>query len=233
MKHITETLILLLVAVPIMYVMIVTPMSADHQLVFGLCMIGACFVISNLSSKHFISVILILVSVTMSTRYMYFRATQTLVFTSLVEAICGYILFLAECYVYIILLLSSFQISWALKRDVVPMPRDISKWPTVDVYIPTYNESLSIVRDTVLAAQCLEYPQDKIKVYLLDDGRRKEFAQFATEAGVGYITRSDNAHAKAGNLNHAMKLTHGDSSRSSTATTSLRGCSSRTPWAPS
>ncbi len=210
MKHFFENLLLALVVLPIMYVMIVTPMTAEHQFVFGLCMIASCFVLSNLSSKHMVSVILILVSVTMSTRYMYFRLTQTLVFTSLVEAVCGYILFLAEFYVYIILLLSSFQISWALKRDVVPMPRDISKWPTVDVYIPTYNESLSIVRDTVLAAQCLEYPQDKIKVYLLDDGRRKEFAQFATEAGVGYITRSDNAHAKAGNLNHAMKLTHGE-----------------------
>ncbi len=210
MKYLTETLILTFLALPIMYLMIVTPMTAEHQLIFGLCMIGACFVISNLSSKHFISVILILVSVTMSTRYMYFRLTQTLEFNSLIEAVCGYILFFAECYVYVILLLSSFQISWALKRDVVPMPRDVSKWPTVDVYIPTYNESLSIVRDTVLAAQCLEYPQDKIHVYILDDGRRKEFAQFATEAGVGYITRSDNAHAKAGNLNHAMKLTHGE-----------------------
>ena len=198
------------IALPLIYLIVVTPMNAEDQYIFGLCMIGACFLLSNISRKHFISVILILVSVTMSTRYMYFRATQTLAFDSLIEAICGWILFFAECYVYIILLLSSFQISWALKRETVPMPEDISKWPTVDVYVPTYNESLEIVRDTVLAAQCLEYPQDKIKVYILDDGRRKEFAQFATEAGVGYITRSDNAHAKAGNLNHAMKLTHGE-----------------------
>jgi cellulose synthase (UDP-forming) len=37
----------------------------------------------------------------------------------------------------------------------VPLPDDMSQWPTVDVYIPTYNEPLDVVRDTVLAAQCM------------------------------------------------------------------------------
>ncbi|SUB19154.1 Cellulose synthase catalytic subunit [UDP-forming] [Pantoea agglomerans] len=66
------------------------------------------------------------------------------------------------------------------------------------------------VRDTVLAAQCIDYPRDKIRVYLLDDGKRSEFARFAADVGVGYITRDDNKHAKAGNLNHAMKITKGE-----------------------
>lgn len=66
------------------------------------------------------------------------------------------------------------------------------------------------MRDTVLAAQCIDYPADKMKIYLLDDGKRSEFAVFAADVGVGYITRNDNKHAKAGNLNHAMTLTHGE-----------------------
>lgn len=86
----------------------------------------------------------------------------------------------------------------------------MAQWPTVDIYIPSYNESLDVVRDTVLAAQCLDYPADKLKIYLLDDGKRNEFAVFAANVGVGYITRNDNSHAKAGNLNHAMKLTKGE-----------------------
>jgi cellulose synthase (UDP-forming) len=119
-------------------------------------------------------------------------------------------LFLAEVYVWVMLLLSYLQTAWPLKRDIVPLPDDTSLWPTVDVYIPSYNEPLEVVRDTVLAAQCLDYPRDKLKIYLLDDGKRSEFAVFAADVGVGYITRNDNAHAKAGNLNHAMKLTHGE-----------------------
>lgn len=86
----------------------------------------------------------------------------------------------------------------------------MTQWPTVDVYIPTYNEPLDVVRDTVLAAQCIDYPSDKMNIYLLDDGKRREFAVFAADVGVGYITRNDNNHAKAGNLNHAMKLTQGE-----------------------
>lgn len=66
------------------------------------------------------------------------------------------------------------------------------------------------MRDTVLAAQCIDYPADKMKIYLLDDGKRSEFAVFAADVGVGYITRNDNKHAKAGNLNHAMTLTQGE-----------------------
>lgn len=110
----------------------------------------------------------------------------------------------------LLLLLSHLQTLFPLKREIVPLPDDTSLWPTVDVYIPTYNESLDVVRDTVLAAQCIDYPQDKMKIYLLDDGKRSEFAVFAANVGVGYITRNDNSHAKAGNLNHAMKLTSGE-----------------------
>src|SRR5262249_19837975 len=85
-----------------------------------------------------------------------------------------------------------------------------SRWPSVDVFIPTYNEPLSVVRATVLASLAMDYPAGQMKVFILDDGRRKEFRDFAAEAGVGYISRSDNAHAKAGNINHALQQTTGD-----------------------
>ena len=66
------------------------------------------------------------------------------------------------------LLLNYLQTVWPLKRGIVPLPDDMSKWPTVDIYIPSYNEPLEVVRDTVLAAQCIDYPKDKMKIYLLD-----------------------------------------------------------------
>ncbi|MCI6907390.1 MAG: UDP-forming cellulose synthase catalytic subunit [Succinatimonas sp.] len=203
-------LFLFLVALPMLVLVVVAPMDAKNQFYFGLGMCVVCLIAHFLSKKHFISFCILTVAVLCSTRYMYFRITQTLYFPSLIDMIFGILLLLAECYVYMVLLLSFFQLSWSLKRKIVPLPKDTSLWPTVDVYIPTYNEELSVVRDTVLAAQCLEYPKDKMKIYLLDDGKRKEFAAFATEANVGYITRTDNAHAKAGNLNHAMTLTNGE-----------------------
>ncbi len=90
------------------------------------------------------------------------------------------------------------------------MPEDLSAWPTVDLFIPTYNEPLSIVQNTVFGALSIDYPADKLKIYILDDGRREEFRAFAEALGVGYITRDNNIHAKAGNLNHALGLTDGE-----------------------
>ena len=49
------------------------------------------------------------------------------------------------------------------------------EWPHVDVLIPTYNEPLDVVRYTALGALNIDWPADKLHVYILDDGRRKEF----------------------------------------------------------
>ena len=201
--------LLILALAPAAVLVVITPMDSQKQYLFGLISIGILFLMGY-SKKRSISVIMVVMSFLMSTRYIYFRATQTLHFNSEIETILGIGLFLADLYVWVMLLLNYLQTIWPLKREIVPLPEDMNLWPTVDVYVPTYNESLDVVRDTVLAAQCIDYPRDKMKIYILDDGKRSEFAMFAADVGVGYITRNDNSHAKAGNLNHAMKLTNGE-----------------------
>ncbi|MDU3362399.1 MAG: glycosyltransferase [Klebsiella sp.] len=201
--------LLALVLSPVAVLVVITPMDSQKQYIFGLLSIGILFLM-GFSKRRSVSVIMVVTSLLMSTRYMYFRLTQTLHFNSSIEAILGMGLFLAEVYIWVMLLLNYLQTVWPLKRGIVPLPDDMSKWPTVDIYIPSYNEPLEVVRDTVLAAQCIDYPKDKMKIYLLDDGKRSEFAVFAADVGVGYITRNDNKHAKAGNLNHALTLTHGE-----------------------
>lgn len=80
--------------------------------------------------------------------------------------------------------------------------------PNVDVMIPTYDEPEFILRRTVIGCQALEYEPKTI--YLLDDTRRPAIQALAEELGCEYLTRPDNSHAKAGNLNHAFPKTHGD-----------------------
>ncbi len=80
--------------------------------------------------------------------------------------------------------------------------------PPVDVYIPTYNEPFDVLEKTVTGALCLDYPN--FNVWVLDDGRRPWLKDFCEKEGVGYITRPDNAHAKAGNINHALTKTSGE-----------------------
>ncbi len=80
--------------------------------------------------------------------------------------------------------------------------------PTVDVFIPTYDEPVFILRRTIIGCQALDYGNKTI--YLLDDTRRPEMAELAVELGCEYFSRPDNRHAKAGNLNHALAKTEGD-----------------------
>lgn len=77
--------------------------------------------------------------------------------------------------------------------------------PSVDVYIPTYNEPIEVLEKTITGALCLDYRN--FKLWVLDDGRRPWLKEFCEAKGVGYLTRSDNAHAKAGNINHALTKT--------------------------
>ncbi|MEH1822790.1 MAG: glycosyltransferase [Nostoc sp.] len=80
--------------------------------------------------------------------------------------------------------------------------------PTVDIFIPTYNEPVLILRRTIIGCQALNYASKK--VYLLDDTNRLEMRDLAEELGCYYLTRPDNSYAKAGNLNHAIAKTNGE-----------------------
>ena len=49
--------------------------------------------------------------------------------------------------------------------------------PTVDVFVPTYNEAIEIVAPTLAAAKRINYPAGKLNVFLLDDGGTEEKLQ--------------------------------------------------------
>jgi cellulose synthase (UDP-forming) len=78
---------------------------------------------------------------------------------------------------------------------------------SVDVYVCTYDEPTEVVMATLAGCRALTYPHT---TWLLDDGRRPEMEAMAELAGARYLTRADNSHAKAGNLNAALPRTKGD-----------------------
>jgi cellulose synthase/poly-beta-1,6-N-acetylglucosamine synthase-like glycosyltransferase len=80
--------------------------------------------------------------------------------------------------------------------------------PSVDVFIPTYNEPIEVLEKTITGALCLDYPN--VNVWVLDDGRRPWLKAFCESKGAGYLNRPDNAHAKAGNINHALMQTNAE-----------------------
>ena len=97
-------------------------------------------------------------------------------------------------------------LSW-FSRPAAPLPAVASNQPSVDVYICSYDEPLSVVRSTLVGCAALRYPHT---TYVLDDGRRAEIARLAAKWEAHYIVRADNAHAKAGNINNALEQTTGE-----------------------
>ncbi|MDA8869847.1 cellulose synthase catalytic subunit [Rhizobiaceae bacterium] len=72
----------------------------------------------------------------------------------------------------------------------------------VDVLICTYNEEQAILERTIMAATHMDHPA--LRVWVADDGKRQWLADLCEDLGCGYITRTDNSHAKAGNINNAL-----------------------------
>ncbi len=84
----------------------------------------------------------------------------------------------------------------------------LDDWPvSVDVFVTTYGEDPDVVRRTLVAAQAMH---GRHTTYCLDDGRSEVIRGIAAEVGVEYMVREGNAHAKAGNVNHALSRTSGD-----------------------
>ncbi|MFV4957716.1 glycosyltransferase family 2 protein [Lactobacillus delbrueckii subsp. allosunkii] len=78
--------------------------------------------------------------------------------------------------------------------------------PDVDVLIATHNEDRELLEKTVNGATYMNYPKDKLHIYICDDGNRSEIKGLADQYGVGYIGLENNHEAKSGNLNHALSL---------------------------
>jgi len=117
--------------------------------------------------------------------------------------IFSWVLYGAELFGFVTAMLHLFM-TWRLTvRNSPAVPAGMS----VDVFIPTINESEAIVRRTLLAARHMDYPHE---TWLLDDGNRPEMARLAAELDCRYLARGDNRHAKAGNLNHALAQSQGE-----------------------
>lgn len=107
---------------------------------------------------------------------------------------------------------------WALKKRHRPRLRlQGDEVPTVDVFITCCGEDDDVVLDTIRGACDLDYPQDRYRVIVLDDG-----ASAALESAVRglsmihpnifYMAREKIPgkphHFKAGNLNYGLDAVH-------------------------
>ncbi len=206
MRDVALSLLLVLLAGLVVAYYIFLRIPFEYQVISSIVLLVATIALAHYRPD--LRLFIVLISSTVSLRYIVWRATHTLNFYTVTDAVLGMLLFFAECYGILILLLGYFQTAQEHRRTPVPLPPDPERLPWVDVFIPTYNEPVSVLRRTAIGAMSMDYPNKK--VYILDDGRRDEMRKLAEELGCGYLTRADNKHAKAGNINAALARTSGE-----------------------
>jgi cellulose synthase (UDP-forming) len=205
------------------------PVSTDAQLSLSVTAIVVMIVLWRFGKTPIFRQAFLAVGSFVVIRYLYWRLTNTLPPVSdPIGFSIGLVVLTAELYCVLILIISLTINSDPLVRPRLPKDDD-DKLPTVDVYIPTYNEDEYILATTVCAAKSMDYPPEKLTVWLLDDGgsdqkrndknpekaeaarmRRASLQTLCLQLGAVYLTRKKNEHAKAGNMNNALKVSRGE-----------------------
>ncbi|ELR97791.1 glycosyltransferase [Gloeocapsa sp. PCC 73106] len=193
-----------------------TPMLVGQFLFFptiGFFLIALGITKVSPKPTHWSRVTVVLILLLLVVRYLLWRTLSTLNLSDPLNGIFSLALYFFEVFV---LFSSTIQLVLMLKvtnryREADELSVAVTEGsfqPAVDIFIPTYNEPEFILRRTVIGCQALDYPFKT--VYVLDDTKRPEMAQLSRELGCKYLTRPDNSHAKAGNLNHALGKTTGE-----------------------
>lgn len=200
-----------------------------QQFIIAWGLLGLLMIFNKIETfkKAPLRIIFILMGAFISLRYLFWRTFSSLIYTGPLDWVAMMLLYFAEVYCMTVHFIGLFSALWPMTQKIVPLPEDLSLFPTVDILIPTYNESEEIVRITATASVQIDYPKDKLRITILDDGstvakrnnpetsraawqRYYQLKRMARELGVHYITREENVRAKAGNINHALKHTNGD-----------------------
>jgi cellulose synthase (UDP-forming) len=140
-------------------------------------------------------------------RTMVWRVSETLPpLTLSQDAIWSYLFVFFEILSAVSSMLLFFMLSRTVDRTTQATRDGVwvrSRSKRVDLLIATYNEEEAILERTIIGAQSQDY--DNYRILVLDDGRRDWLRDLCERRKVGYIARSNNEHAKAGNINNALR----------------------------
>lgn len=213
-----------------MMVVITLPVSLQVHLITAVIFLAIMMIIKTLRLGGVWRLLLLALGTAIVLRYAFWRTTSTLPpIEQWADFIPGLLLYLGEMYCIVMLGLSLFVISAPVHSRPSRSLKPDAPAPTVDVFVPTYNEDYELLAGTLAAAKALDYPPDRLTVWLLDDGgtvqkrndpnpeaaaealeRHESLKTLCAELGVNYLTRARNEHAKAGNLNNGLAHSTGE-----------------------
>jgi cellulose synthase (UDP-forming) len=205
------------------------PLGVEAQLALATGALAAMLALKLLNVRGPFRAVFLGLGTFIILRYLFWRLSSTIPpISSPTDFAAGMILLIAEIYCIVMMFLNLFAVADPIERPRAPRVSDEDA-PTVDVFVPTYNESVEIVAPTLAAAKRMNYPKGKLNVFLLDDGateeklqsddpatarraqnRRESFQALCADLGVHYLSREENKNAKAGNLNFGLARSQGD-----------------------
>ncbi|MEH3117670.1 MAG: UDP-forming cellulose synthase catalytic subunit [Methylorubrum populi] len=210
-------------------VLLSQPVGTQNQLAMSLAAMAAMIVLWLFLDGPRTRFVFLALGSLVVLRYILWRVTDTLPSPGdPVSFGFGLLLLTGELYCVFILFVSLVINADPLRRRAPPAA-SAAELPTVDIFVPSYNEDAAILAMTLAAARQINYPPEKLTVWLLDDGgsdqkcadpnpekakaardRRRDLTALAEELGCRYLTRARNAHAKAGNLNNGLAFATGE-----------------------
>ena len=181
-----------------------------------------------ISNRLEIRLVILFLGAFLACRYIAWRTTNTIVYTGMADFIPMMLLYIAELYSFVVFICG-------LIMNVMPLERPLAdglnekELPFVDILIPTFNEPPDLVKITATGCTLMDYPKNKLRIFLLDDGatnarlkskdpeirntaktRKEVLESFCKKIGIEYKTRESNKHAKAGNINAALSRCTGE-----------------------
>lgn len=214
--------------------LITLPINLQTQLIASVALAGLMMLLKMMRPEGIWRLIALSFGTAIVLRYVYWRTTSTLPpINQPQDFIPGLLLYSAEMYSVFMLALSLFVVAMPLpprpSRKGSFAAEEAAGLPSVDVFIPSYNEEPALLANTIAAAKALDYPPDKVTVWLLDDGgtvqkrsstkvkeahaaekRHAELQKLCRDLDANYLTRERNEHAKAGNMNNGLAHSSGD-----------------------
>lgn len=157
---------------------------------------------------HYVKKLFVYFSILVLFIFIVWRGLYTLPTNDFLSFVCGILFYLAEIaglliFIFFIIVAHDYEADCTQEEIVYD-----DYQPNIDFFICTYNEDIKLVLATAHAVKALTYKNKKI--YICDDGNREALKKFCQKFDIGYITRTDNLHAKAGNINNALSQTDGE-----------------------
>jgi cellulose synthase (UDP-forming) len=228
----SATLLLWVVIVVPFIALVSVPTSTSGQAFLSIVAVAVVIALKPFSRLMVPRFFLLATASLIVLRYYLWRISETLPDPALsVSFIVAIMLLVVETYSILVFFLNAFITADPTRR---PLPTTVApeNLPTVDVLIPTYNEPVEMLSVTLAAAKSIIYPNEKLRVYLCDDGgtdqrcnasdpalaaealaRRKQLQELCLNLGATYLTRARNERAKAGNMSSALENMNGDLAR--------------------